>query len=128
MACKRVNFNGPRLTSPDVTVEHSTLAFGEPALSFYEEVVASDHHRVEIQVAEPGHWLLRVWLTTTAEIQTDPTLVPPLNYSTAPVFFKVTNASGACTLDIISPTPGNWYVQAAVCGAVSVSDAIVVGV
>ena len=127
MACKRVNFNGPRLTSPDVTVEHNTLAFGEPALSFYREDIA-DGQRVEIQVAEPGHWLLRVWLTETADIQSDPTLNPPENYPAGATFFKVTNASGVCTLDIISPTPGDWYVQAAVCGAVSVSDAIVVGV
>lgn len=125
MSC---NFNGPRLNSPDVSVETAELAYGQEPLTFHT-IAISGGQRVRIQVAQPGYWLLRVWITSTPEV-THTTVLPgnlPANLS-ASTFFKTTDEHGVCDVDILDNDPSQWYVQASVCGVVAVSPPIVIGI
>lgn len=128
MSCEITTFNGPRLSSPALQQTLSTLEFTEIPLEYTIVDLAGGGKRVQIQVAEPGYWLIRGWMSTEPEVDAATTIQLPENFPYPVSFLKVTDANGLCNIDITSPNPGAWYVHACLCGPASVSSAIVIGI
>ena len=121
-------FNGPQPAVPALTLSQPTYTGGDELLHFAVEDVSSAHRRVVITVAVAGYWLLRVWLTDGEAVTHVETQNPPATSPGAESFFLATDDQGVATVNIEDPNPGQWYVQAAVCGSISTSPPVVLGV
>jgi hypothetical protein len=126
MTCGRINFNGPRINVPEVNVNHAPLAFGEVPFEF-TEVEIPGGKRVEIYVAEPGAWLLRVWFGLEPAPESEVSITSPDNYPDVASFFRVTDELGHTSVDLLTSDPSLWYVRVVLCGRVGVSPPIAVG-
>jgi hypothetical protein len=89
--------------------------------------VSATQKTVEIQVAEAGYWLLRCWFIDGSTITGVETLTPPETPGVG-TFFAVTDADGLATVAIEHQSAASWRLCVAVIGAVSMSEALVVGV
>jgi len=110
-----------------VTVDQSTIEYGDNAITSLIEDVGGDIKRVTLQVSEPGYWLIRGWLTTEPEVDALPSLVNPSSFDSPAAFFKVTDATGKLVIEVDDSGGGVWYIHSCVCGPVSVSSPIVIG-
>lgn len=117
---------------PEINIEQNTIDAASSLSIVVSDLVPADPTKktISIQVADAGYWLLRVWIVDQvyAGGPTDQETLTPPTQPGASSFFKVTDSTGLCEFEVENATPDAFYIQAALCGAVVVSEVVVVGV
>ena len=100
------------MSGPNVTLTRRTLTITEPVtLTMSVAVTNANRKTVTIQTSVAGYYMLRVWLAPATGDLSESTRLPT---SVVLPAFRVTDATGALSIELYEPSSVTWRLCATV--------------